>query len=244
MVAHKVFLTNLFTNCTFCGTINVLRKLNILEIRYFFSKGDTVPFFDHTIFEFGKNANSVKIVWFNLICLSLRSGNRGLRFLCADFGWRTFYFARTFAMIITFCGHSQFARTEKYEEQVLSILEQAVGDSPAEFFLGGYGAFDDFAYGCCKKYQTTHPNTKLVYITPYISHKSNLKDNAMRYNAIIYPEIENAPLRYAISHRNRWMVEKADLVICFITHRSGGAYQTYRQAISKNKTIVNLADCS
>ena len=147
-------------------------------------------------------------------------------------------------MIITFCGHSQFTRAEKCEKQLLSLLEEVVGDSPAEFFLGGYGAFDDFAYCCCKMYQDTHPNTKLVYITPYIFLESNLKDNATRYDAIIYPEIENTPLRYAISHRNRWMVENADLVICFITHKLGGAYQTYRQAISKNKTIINLADCS
>lgn len=223
----------------------MLRKLNIFRSGIFPAKGMLCLFWVILFLNLEKMQIPLSsMTVYNLICLSLRSGNRGLRFSCVNLGWRTFYFARTFAMIITFCGHSQFARTEKYEEKVLSILEQAVGDSPAEFFLGGYGAFDDFAYGCCKKYQTTHPNTKLVYITPYISHKSNLKDNAMRYDAIIYPEIENAPLRYAISHRNRWIVEKADLVICFITHRSGGAYQTYRQAISKNKTIVNLADCS
>ena len=69
-----------------------------------------------------------------------------------------------------------------------------------------------------------------------------MKDKAAQYDAIIYPEIESVPLRYAICHRNRWMVEKADLVIGFITHQSGGAYQTYRHAVSKNKMIFNIAD--
>ena len=146
-------------------------------------------------------------------------------------------------MIVTFCGHSHFTKTEKYEEQLLSVLENAVGDSPTEFFLGGYGAFDDFAYTCCKKYQMTHPNTRLIYITPYLSRQDHLNDKVAQYDATIYPEIEGVPLRYAISHRNRWMIEQANLVVAYINHKSGGAYQAYRRAISKNKTVFNLADC-
>ena len=82
----------------------------------------------------------------------------------------------------------------------------------------------------------------MIFITPYLFGERNLKDKAAQYDAIIYPEIESVPLRYAICHRNRWMVEKADLVIGFITHQSGGAYQTYRHAVSKNKMIFNIAD--
>ena len=125
---------------------------------------------------------------------------------------------------------------------MLSLLENVVGNSSVEFFLGGYGAFDDFAYSCCKKYRMTHPNTKLVFITPYLSHESNLRDKTAQYDAIVYPEIESVPLKYAIWHRNRWMVEKADIVIGFITHQSGGAYQTYRRAVSKNKPFFNIAN--
>ena len=145
-------------------------------------------------------------------------------------------------MIVTFCGHSHFTKAEKYEEKLLSLLKNSVGNKPAEFFLGGYGAFDDFAYSCCKKYQMAHPNTRFIYITPYLSDKDNLKDKLTQYDAIIYPEIESVPLRFAISHRNRWMIEKADLVIAYINHQSGGAYQTYRHAISKSKPVFNLAD--
>ncbi len=100
---------------------------------------------------------------------------------------------------------------------MLSFLQDTVGDSRAEFFLGGYGAFDDFAYRCCKKYQAAHPNTKLVFITPYLSQEKELMEKAAQYDAVIYPEIENAPKRYAISYRNRWMVQKADLVIAYVT---------------------------
>ncbi len=37
-------------------------------------------------------------------------------------------------MIITFCGHSQFIRTEEYEQKILAFLEEKVGDNPADFY--------------------------------------------------------------------------------------------------------------
>ena len=72
-------------------------------------------------------------------------------------------------MTVTFCGHSQYVGTGEDEQKILSLLSQLVGDRPAELFLGGYGAFDDFARKCGRKYQKEHPNTKLVFVTPYIN---------------------------------------------------------------------------
>ena len=62
------------------------------------------------------------------------------------------------------------------------------------------------------------------------------------YDGIVYPPLENVPPRYAILHRNRYMVERADLVIACITRSRGGAYQTYLHARRKGKTMINLAD--
>ena len=119
-------------------------------------------------------------------------------------------------MIITFCGHSSFVPTPEYEHKLLSLLQELIGDGNAEFFLGEYGAFDAFAYECCKKFKATHPNVKLIFVTPYISpeyQKNYLNHQEMRYDHIIYPPLENVPPKFAISRRNKWMVQKADLVI-------------------------------
>ena len=147
-------------------------------------------------------------------------------------------------MVISFCGHSTFIKTPEIEEQLLSILESQVGDEPADFYLGGYGSFDSFARECCRKYQTEHPHAKLVLITPYMTiehQKNHLAYQKDYYDAIIYPEIEDKPLKFAISYRNKWMVEQADLVIAYVNHNSGGAWQTYQHAKRKKKTIINLA---
>ena len=148
-------------------------------------------------------------------------------------------------MIVTFCGHSDFCGSAEHEQRILDFLDEKVGTLSAEMHLGGYGRFDHFAYDCCKKYKEMHPNISLLYVTPYMTveyQKNHLEDFKKRYDGIIYPEIEKSPLRYAILARNRWMVEKADYVICAITHSFGGAYKTYQHAKKKGKPIFNIME--
>ena len=148
-------------------------------------------------------------------------------------------------MIVTFCGHAQFHKTEEYEQKTLAFLEEKVGDQPADMYLGGYGDFDSFAYDCCKKYKANHPNISLVFVTPYLTieyQKNHLDYQMTNYDSILYPEIEDKPPRFAISYRNRWMVERADLVVCGVERAYGGAYQTYRYATRKDKPVFHLLD--
>ena len=141
-------------------------------------------------------------------------------------------------MIVTFCGHAQFDKAGEFEPKILKILEENIGEKSAEIYLGGYGEFDSFARDCCKKYQAKHPLIELVLVIPYL----NAKFDSARYDAVIYPEIERKLPRFAISYRNQYMVEKADLVIAYIEHAWGGAFTTYQYAKRRGKKIVNLAD--
>lgn len=143
-------------------------------------------------------------------------------------------------MIITFCGHADFQETEEYKREMLNFLEETVGDQPAQMYLGGYGRFDRFSYACCKAYQKTHPNVSLVYVSPYLN-ECHLQHPQTCYDAVIYPPIENKPLKFAIVYRNKYMVEQADCVVACISRTFGGAYQTYQHAKKKGKPILNLA---
>ena len=148
-------------------------------------------------------------------------------------------------MIITFCGHATFVGTKETESRLLDFFDQAIGQETVEFYLGGYGAFDEFAYTSCKKYKETHRDARLVFITPYITEQDQKKVLSLekaRYDAILYPEIEDKPLRFAISYRNQWMMEHADVVIAFVERDWGGAYKSYQYAKRKGKRIFNLAN--
>lgn len=144
-------------------------------------------------------------------------------------------------MTVTFCGHSDFVPSTAIEARLLSVLGSQIGDSPAELLLGGYGNFDRFAFRCGKIFQQTHPQVSLIYVTPYMVTERQTSVGA-EYDGIVYPPLENVPPRYAILHRNRYMVERADLVIACITRSRGGAYQTYLHARRKGKAMINLAD--
>ena len=146
-------------------------------------------------------------------------------------------------MIVTFLGHSRFLKSEEYERKMLELLAETVNEQSAELYLGGYGDFDKFAYECCLKFKKTHPGVSLIFISPYMTieyQKNHLEYIKQRYDEIVYPNIEDKPLRFAISYRNKWMVERADCVICAIDHDWGGAYKTYQYAKRKKKVIFNI----
>ncbi len=142
-------------------------------------------------------------------------------------------------MVIVFCGHSNYIQNTNDETNILHVLEVEAGNTLCEIFLGGYGRFDDFALLCAKKFKQRHPNAKLILITPYLKNaKMNLEKAT--FDSIIYPNLEHVPPRYAISHRNKWMIEQADIVVCYVSHKYGGAYAMYADAKRKGKRIHNL----
>jgi len=57
----------------------------------------------------------------------------------------------------------------------------------------------------------------------------------------VYPPIENALPRFAISKRNEWMVEQADVVVSGVDHDWGGAATTLQYAQRKKKRIISVA---
>ena len=144
-------------------------------------------------------------------------------------------------MIITFCGHSSYTKSIQDEKRILDVLEKRVGDSLCDFYLGGYGAFDSFAYDCAKKFKKCHPNVKLIFVTPYLDESYNSSKREL-FDLIVYPELEKIPKKYAISHRNKWMISRADIIIAYVSHKFGGAFKSYRYAKQKGKEIFNIAD--
>lgn len=146
-------------------------------------------------------------------------------------------------MIVTFCGHADYNPSAHHEKTILDLLEEKIGDRHAELYLGGYGSFDRFALLCGKRFQASHPNVKLIFISPYMPNdleKNHLKQIVAAYDEIVYPPLERVPRRVAILRRNLWMVEHADLVVAYVIRSFGGAYQTLQHAQKCNKEIFEL----
>ncbi len=55
----------------------------------------------------------------------------------------------------------------------------------------------------------------------------------------ILPEgIETVPRRFAINYRNKWMQNKSDIVVTYVTRPFGGAWEFKQTAGKMNKIII------
>ena len=52
--------------------------------------------------------------------------------------------------------------------------------------------------------------------------------------------IEKIPKRFAIPWRNKWMIDRADYVLTYVTRQFGGAAQFSALAKSKGKIIYGI----
>ena len=146
-------------------------------------------------------------------------------------------------MKIAFFGHADFIPTPEIEKRLYDILKEETKGETVEFWFGGYGDFDSFAYAVVNKYFKGEKIAK-IFITPYITEgyqKNQIEYIKDRYDLIIYPELESTPYRYAISKRNSWMAENCDIVICYVKYSYGGAYKAVKYASRKGKRIINIS---
>lgn len=149
---------------------------------------------------------------------------------------------------VSFFGHriiEDFNRAEKKAEAI--IRELILQKEYVEFLVGRGGDFDQIVYAAVKRLQRRikADNSSLVWILPYPT--AELRNNEESFQAY-YDEIEicdvaqNSHPKRAYQIRNRQMVDRSDLVVFYVEHNSGGAYQTMRYAQEKGKRIINLAE--
>lgn len=137
-------------------------------------------------------------------------------------------------MIVTFCGHSQIPQSEEVEKWLYAITQNLIEQGATTFYLGGYGEFDSLAASVLRTQKKRYPQIELVLVLAYLNTGRNTSD----YDSTVYPPLETVPRRFAISHRNRWMVESADIVVAYVLHDWGGAATTLRYAKQKKKPVI------
>ena len=84
-------------------------------------------------------------------------------------------------------------------------------------------------------------NNDLTLVLPYTM--ADVEYYEKYYDSVIIPElVDGVHPKFAITLKNRWMVEQADLVIVNVEHRKGGAYTAMKYAERNNKKIINICD--
>lgn len=137
-------------------------------------------------------------------------------------------------MLVTFCGHKDVFQKQQVNEKLAAVVAALIEEGATEFYLGGYGDFDYMAAKIVRELKKDRPDIQSTLVIPYMDRDYNKE----LYDGSIYPPLENTPLRFAISKRNEWMVDQADVVVAYRTHDWGGASKTLEYAQRKKKRII------
>lgn len=148
---------------------------------------------------------------------------------------------------VSFFGHRDVDRFGEAERQVESLVLKLIEEKDyVDFLVGRNGEFDQIAATTVRRAKEYYRGkSSLIWVMPY--EMAEYRENKKPYDQY-YDEVETCPEsagtypKAAYQIRNRSMVDRSDLIIFYVTHNSGGAYQTLQYAKSKGKDIINIAD--
>lgn len=143
---------------------------------------------------------------------------------------------------VTFFGHREVWNIRELESKLMPILKNVMDTHTyIEFYVGRNGEFDEIVASVIKRLKKEREMSYniLILVLPYTV--KDMEYYEKYYDEIIIPEsIGKAHYKNAITLRNKWLVDQADLVIVNVERQSGGAYTAMRYAEKQNKQVINL----
>ena len=149
---------------------------------------------------------------------------------------------------VSFFGHREVEKPTEIEKHLDNLLYDLITQKEyVEFLIGRDGEFDLLASSAIRRAVKNYSsgNTAFILVLPYM--RANYRDNEQNF-LDYYDEVEiceessSVHFKSAIQVRNRSMIDRSDLVVCWIQHKSGGAYKTIQYAEKQNRRIINLAE--
>lgn len=139
--------------------------------------------------------------------------------------------------VCTFFGHRDCP------ESIIPALQAAMEmlitqQSVDTFYVGNQGRFDAYVRGCLRRLQKKYPHIRYAVVLAYLPAKRNEYEDV---SDTMLPEgLELIHPRYAVDRRNRWMLARADRILCYVSHSWGGAAKYTQMAQRQGKTVINL----
>ena len=139
---------------------------------------------------------------------------------------------------VAFFGHRYIDNPLKVEELLEEQIRKLINEKEyVDFVVGRNGEFDQCVSSTVLRVRKNvrDDNSALVLVLPYPTAEY-LNNEEYFYNYYTDVEISYEASKVhpksAIQIRNREMVDRADLIICYIEHEKGGAWQTVQYAIN------------
>lgn len=140
--------------------------------------------------------------------------------------------------ICTFFGHRDCPET------IHPILRQTIlnlinNHGVTLFYVGNQGQMDAMVRSILRELQTAYPQIGYVVVLAYMPAPEHGDED---FSDTMLPEgIEAVPRKFAISWRNKWMLDRSDYVVTYVTHSWGGAAKFEALARRRGKVVISLA---
>ena len=148
---------------------------------------------------------------------------------------------------VSFFGHRIIERPFLIEHRLEELIHRLLREKEyVDFMVGRSGDFDQRASSAVLRIRKTmgNHNSSLILVLPYPTAEY-LNNQEYFEDYYSYIEVSDAASvahrKAAYQIRNREMVDRSDLIACYIERESGGAWQTVKYAMEKGKTVINLA---
>ena len=152
-----------------------------------------------------------------------------------------------------FTGHRELPREreelEALQRKTAQAIAQAYEKGYRTFYAGGAVGFDMLSSVELLNARIKDlPEAKLILVLPHFRHyvkwgghdRTLFSEILRRADGVVYIEKEYTP--GCMQRRNRYMVDRASLCICYLKKRSGGTAFTVNCAVKAGLTVVNLAN--
>ena len=135
---------------------------------------------------------------------------------------------------VTFFGHRD---TPKEIESALrlTLIDLIENKNATVFYVGNHGNFDAMVRRQLEDLSKIYP-IKYYVVLAYMPGKNDTPDE----HSLLPGGIEAVPRRFAINYRNKWMLNKSNIVITYVTRPIGGAWEFKRMAEKQGKVNINL----
>ncbi len=147
-----------------------------------------------------------------------------------------------------FTGHRKIPpmQSEQIAERLRTELISLIDHGYLYFGAGGALGFDTIAAQTILSLQQSYPQIKLILVLPCKTQTRGWND----YDVAIYEDIKRRCNKVVYTSedyskgcmlkRNRHLVDKSSVCICYLTESTGGTAYTVEYARKSGLTIVNL----
>ncbi len=140
----------------------------------------------------------------------------------------------------TFFGHRDTG--EETEPKLKATLIDLIENHHVRnFYVGNNGRYDCMVKRLLVELKEIY-SIRYAVVLAYLPVKKHNTEDENPPDTILPDGIESVPRKFAISYRNKWMIEQSDYVVTYVRYNVGGAARFKEYAVRKNKIIINLAE--